>query len=84
MKNKIITIKRYICGKEEFDFSELFVNTEYGTEILPINVFLIEHKKLGNILINTGCSNLLKKNAVQYSALKTKHKICQEKTAKSS
>lgn len=75
MKNKIITIKRYICGKEEFDFSELFVNTEYGTEILPINVFLIEHKKLGNILINTGCSNLLKKNAVQYSALKTKHKI---------
>ncbi len=75
MKNKIITIKRYICGQEEFNFQELFLNTKYQTETLPINVFLIEHKKYGNLLINTGCTKLLKKNAIQYSALKNKRKI---------
>lgn len=75
MKNKIITIKRYICGYEEFDCKELFRNSKYEKEILPINVFLIEHRKFGNILINTGCSSVLKKNTVQYTKLKTQRKI---------
>ncbi len=75
MKNKIITLKRYICGKEEFNFQELFLSTTYETESLPINVFLLEHKKFGNILINTGCTGLLKKNPLLFSALKAKRKI---------
>ncbi len=75
MKNKIVTIKRYQCGQEDFSFKELFRNSDNETETLPINVFLIEHRKFGNILINTGCSHLLKKNPIQYSKLKTQRKI---------
>lgn len=73
--DKIINFKRYICGKEEFDFSELYRQCEDGKRILPVNVFLLEHRKYGNILINTGCSNYLKKNAIAYARLMANHKL---------
>lgn len=73
--DKIINIKRYICGKEEFNFSELYRVCKAGKKLLPVNVFLIEHKKKGNILINTGCSSIIKKNTPAFAALLTKHRL---------
>ncbi len=73
--DKIINIKRYICGREEFNFSDLYRKCSIGKKLLPVNVFLIEHKKRGNILINTGCSSLLKKNPTSFAALLTKHRL---------
>lgn len=73
--DKIISVKRYICGKEEFNFSELYRQCDKGVKELPINVFLLEHKKYGNILINSGCSKVMKKNLTAYTAFTSKHKI---------
>ncbi len=72
---KIISVRFFECGKEEFDFSELYINSEAGKKTLPVNVILAEHKKLGNMLINTGCADTLKKNLTQYSKYKIKHKL---------
>lgn len=73
--DKIRNIKRYICGKEEYDFSELYRSCDMGKKELPINVFMLEHKKFGMMLINTGCSKLLKNNAVSFARFITKHKV---------
>ena len=51
---KIESIRRFICGYEEFRLSELYEGGNFKTEKLPINVFMAEHRKFGNILINTG------------------------------
>lgn len=76
---KILNFKRYICGKEEFNFSELYRQCTYGKKILPINVFLFEHKKYGNIIINTGCSQYMKKNPVSFAKFLLNHKISFDK-----
>ena len=73
--DRIISFSRYICGKEEFDFSELYRNCDIGKKLLPVNVFRLEHKKYGNILINTGCSGLIKKNPAVFAKLLTKRKL---------
>ncbi len=79
MKEKIITLKKYTCGKERFEFDELFVNSPCKSETLPINVYRLEHRKYGNILINTGCSKAMKKNAAAYAKYREKHNIALEK-----
>ncbi len=73
--DKIISFKRYICGYEEFDFSELYKGCTAGVKKLPVNVFMTEHKKFGTILINTGCSRTLRTNATAFSRLMSKHKL---------
>ncbi|MBQ8134477.1 MAG: hypothetical protein IJ192_08745 [Clostridia bacterium] len=73
--DKILSFKRYICGYEEFNFSELYRRCDIGIRKLPINAFLLEHKKKGHILINTGCSSFLKKNPVAFTKLTSKHKL---------
>ena len=75
MMNKIISIRAIPCGRESFNFSELFINSKGKEETLPINVLLLEHRKLGNILVNTGCSELLKKNVTVFFKYKQKHKL---------
>ncbi len=77
--DKIINFKRYVCGKEEFNFAELYRKCPEGKKILPINVFLFEHRKYGHILINTGCSNYLKKNPTTFAKLLLNCKISFEK-----
>lgn len=72
---KIDSLRFFQCGGEEFDFSELYINSEAGKKRLPVNVILAEHKRLGNMLINTGCADTLKKNPTQYSKYKMKHKL---------
>ena len=65
--DKIVSFKQYNCGKEEYDYNELFRKCDKGKKTLPINVFLLEHRKYGNILINTGCSHILKKNLTDFA-----------------
>ena len=72
---KIESIRRFICGYEEFRLSELYEGGNFKTEKLPINVFMAEHRKFGNILINTGCSNMMKKSPIAYSKYLSKHKV---------
>ncbi len=73
--SKILSLKAVACGSERFDFSELFINSNGKEESLPINVLLLEHRKFGNILVNTGCSKLLKKNPALFLKYKQKHKL---------
>ncbi len=73
--DKIISFRRYICGYEDFDFSELYRGCTIKNKKLPVNVFVTEHKKHGLMLINTGCSKLLKINATAFSRLLTKHRL---------
>ena len=73
--HKIASVRYYSCGSEEFDFSELFINSEAGKKRLPVNVLLFEHRRLGNILINTGCADTLRKNPALYAKYKLKHKL---------
>ena len=75
MSNKILSLKRYVCGREAFRFSDLYINTSDGEEELPINVLLLEHRKYGHALVNTGCTDLLKKNKAQYLQDRQRHKI---------
>lgn len=72
---KILNFQVFQCGFEEFDFSELYKKCNINKKILPVNVILIEHKKFGNILINTGCSRLIKKSPVQFAKLLTEKKL---------
>ena len=76
---KIVSIRRFICGYEEYRFAELYEGGNLKTEKLPINVFIIEHRKFGNILINTGCSNMMKKNPILYSKYLSKHRVSFDK-----
>ena len=73
--NKIISMKSFSCGKESFNFKELFINSNGKEETLPINVLLFEHRKLGHILVNTGCSDLLRKSPAQLLKYRQKRKI---------
>ena len=72
---KILSLRAFACGYETFHFSELYINAKDGEETLPVNVLLLEHRKYGHVLVNTGCSELLKKNMAQYLRYKQKHKI---------
>ncbi len=72
---KIVSVRCFRCGFEEFRFPELYLNTDFQTEKLPVNVLLMEHRKAGHILINTGCTKLLKKSPLAYSAYLLKHKL---------
>lgn len=72
---KIVSVKCCRCGYEEFRFPELYLNTDYQTEKLPVNVLLMEHRKAGHILINTGCTKLLKKNPIAWSSYLLRHKL---------
>ena len=71
----IVSVNFYECGTEEFDFGECFINSDGGKEILPINVILLEHRRFGNMLINTGCADTLKKNLTKYALYKKKHRL---------
>lgn len=73
--HKIISVRYFCCGREEFDFSELFINSAAGKKLLPVNVLLAEHRKLGHMLINTGCAETLKKNMALFTKYKLKHKL---------
>ena len=64
---KINYIRFFECGSETFNFSELFIKCTKGSVRLPINVIHFEHRKFGNMLINTGCTDLLKKNPAKYA-----------------
>ena len=72
---KIVSLKILPCGYEEIKMSEMYLNTDFQTEKLPVNVILMEHRKFGHILINTGCSKEMKKNPAAYAKYLLKHKI---------
>ena len=72
---KIVSLKIMPCGYEEIKMSEMYLNTDFKTEKFPINVLLLEHRKFGHILINTGCSKEMKKNPVAYSRYLIRHKV---------
>ncbi len=73
--DKIVSFKRYICGYEDIDFSSMYRLCKKGARRMPVNVFLTEHKKQGTVLINTGCSRLLKHNRAAFAKLLTKHRL---------
>ncbi len=73
--NKIISLRAFACGEETFDFTELFINSEAGMQSLPVNVLMFEHRKFGSILVNTGCTDRLKKNLPQFISYKQKHRL---------
>lgn len=73
--HKIESVRFYQCGSEEFDFTELFINSEAGKKRLPVNVVMLEHRRLGNMLINTGCAETLKKNPAMYTKYRLRHKL---------
>lgn len=74
MKN-IINFKRYECGKEIFNLSDLYSECHEKNIELPVNVFLMEHKKFGNILFNSGCSKLINQNRINSIKYKARHKF---------
>lgn len=74
-KHKIESVRFFECGSEEFDFTELFINSEAGKKRLPVNVVMLEHRRLGNMLINTGCTETLKKNPAMYAKYRINHKL---------
>lgn len=73
--SRIIDFKVFKCGYEEFNFSELYRMCDYGQKKLPVNVILLEHRKYGNILINTGCTSEIRKNPIQFAKLLTERRI---------
>ena len=72
---KIVSLRVLHCGYEEFRMQELYLNTDFNTEVLPINVILMEHRKFGHILINTGCTKEMKRNPIAYSKYMLKHRV---------
>ena len=72
---KIVSMKVLHCGYEEIKMSEMYLNTDFKTEKLPVNVILLEHRKFGHILINTGCSKEMKRNPAAYAKYLMKHKV---------
>ena len=72
---KIVSLRVLHCGYEEFRMNELYMNTDLHTEVLPINVVLMEHRKFGHILINTGCTKEMKRNPLAYSKYMLYHKV---------
>ena len=73
--DKIVSIKQLSCGWEEFDFSSLYRECKLGVQRLPVSVFMIEHRKKGLILLNTGCSMRIRKNPAAYSKYISHHKL---------
>ena len=73
--SKIISMKSFACGTETFCFRDLYINSDGKEETLPINVLLFEHRRLGHILVNTGCSDLLRKNPAQLLKYRQKRRI---------
>lgn len=73
--DKIISIVRYRCGVEEMDHSQLFLNNTEGKVLHPVNVFLLEHKKQGMMLLNTGLSRRVQHNPVLYARYTARHKV---------
>ena len=73
--NRILSLKNFVCGTEDFNFSELFINSDEGKQELPINVLMFEHRKVGTVLVNTGCSEALKKNLTQYLKYRQEHEL---------
>ena len=73
--NKILSLRAFACGEEQFNFTELFINSDAGEQYLPVNVLMIEHRKLGTALVNTGCTERLKKNLPQFISYRQKHKL---------
>lgn len=73
--NKILSLRAFECGTEDFDFSGLFINSDEGKQELPVNVLMFEHRKFGTALVNTGCSDALKKNLTQYYKYKQEHDL---------
>lgn len=73
--DKIISLKKYCCGTEELDLSQLYCSCNIGKIKAPVNVFMTEHKKFGPILINTGFSPLLKINRLNYLRFSTGRSI---------
>lgn len=73
--NKIISLRNFACGEELFNFSDLFINSDAGEQTLPVNVIMFEHRKFGTILVNTGCTDCLKKNPPQFISYRQKHKL---------
>lgn len=72
----IVSLKALVCGCETFRFSDLFINAAVtAEETLPINVLLLEHRRYGHALVNTGCTGQLKKNKVQYLKYKQRHAL---------
>ncbi len=77
--NKILSIKALVCGREDFNFSELYINADSGEETLPINVLLLEHRRFGHALVNTGCTEQMKKHKTRYLQYRQRHKVHIEK-----
>ncbi len=73
--NKILSLRSFECGTEVFNYSELFINSKEGKQKLPINVLMAEHRNFGTVLINTGCSELLKEDLRQYLMYKKNHAL---------
>lgn len=73
--DKIVSIKRLCCGWEEFDFSQLYRACDIKTQKLPVNAFLIEHRKKGLMLLDTGCGLRMKKNPAQYAKYTSGRKL---------
>lgn len=74
--NRIVSLRAFACGQETFRFSDWYINaTDSTEETLPINVLLLEHRRYGHALVNTGCTERLKKNKAQYLKYKQRHKL---------
>ncbi len=74
MKN-IISFKVYNCGSEKFNLSELYKECDIKSCEMPVNVFLMEHKRFGNIIFNSGYSEVINKNPIIFAKYKSKHRI---------
>ncbi len=73
--DRIASLKQYRCGTEDFDFSQLYLSCDIGIKTLPINVLMLEHRRQGLILINTGCSLRLRQNQSDYARLTASRKL---------
>lgn len=76
---KILSLRNFVCGSECFNYSDLFINSDDGKQELPINVLMVEHRNLGTMLVNTGCSYVLKDSLKQYLIYRKNHNIRFEK-----
>ena len=73
--DKIIDIKKYVCASEELNFSVLYRQCTLGIRKLPVNVYMLEHRRQGHILINTGCSRLLRNNPLAFARMLSRSRL---------
>ncbi len=73
--DKIIDIKKYICASEELDFSAMYRQCSLGTKTLPVKVYMLEHRRQGHILIDTGCSRLLRNNPLTFARMLSRSRL---------